>query len=127
MTAHRTLSRFHHLSAILNHVVKNQLDDVFAALADQTRRAIVADLARHGSRTVGELAAPHAISLPAVSKHVSVLQRAGLVDRRRDGRSQICTLNPRSLQSASAWLRHYDHFWNERIDALERYVSEEKP
>jgi len=98
---------------------------VFAALADPTRRAMVADLAAHGSRTAGELAAPHAMSLPAVSKHLTILERAGLLTRQRRGRHQVCSLNPNPLRDAADWLDRHYRFWTDRIDALDRYLSKE--
>lgn len=109
---------------MLNCVVNSGPGDVFAALADSTRRAMVADLATHGSRTAGELAAPHAMSLPAVSKHLTVLERAGLLTRQRRGRHQVCSLNPKRLRDAADWLDHHYRFWTDRIDALDRYLEE---
>jgi DNA-binding transcriptional ArsR family regulator len=109
----------------LNHVVKSQLDEIFGALADPTRRTMLADLAEHGSRTAGELAAPHAISLPAVSKHLSVLDRAGLMTRERRGRHQVFTLKPQALRDAAEWLERHERFWAERIDALEIFLKED--
>jgi DNA-binding transcriptional ArsR family regulator len=106
-------------------VVNSNSGDVFAALADPTRRAMVADLAERGSRTTGELAAPHAMSLPAVSKHLSVLERAGLLSRQRRGRHQVCSLNPQPLRDAADWLDRNHRFWTDRINALDRYLSKE--
>jgi DNA-binding transcriptional ArsR family regulator len=103
------------------------LDDVFGALADPTRRAMVAELARHRSLTAGELAAPHAISLPAVSKHLMVLERAGLIERRRSGRHQICSLKPQSLRDAADWLEFHHRHWTDRLDALDAYLAKEIP
>ena len=108
--------------AILHHVVNSCLDEVFAALADPTRRAMVSALA-DGARTVGELAAPHSMTLPAISKHLTVLRRAGLVTQRRSGRTQICTLTPGPLRDATAWLQLHQQFWTERIDSLERFLE----
>jgi DNA-binding transcriptional ArsR family regulator len=107
--------------AAKNHVAKNQLDSVFGALTDPTRRAMIADLVAHGSRTAGELAAPHAISLPAVSKHLAVLERAGLATRQRRGRHQVFTLAPQPLRDATTWL---EGFWDQRLDALATYLEE---
>jgi DNA-binding transcriptional ArsR family regulator len=107
-------------------MVNSQLDGVFAALADPTRRAIVADLARHGARTTGELAAPHAMSLPAVSKHLTVLERAGLLTRERKGRHQVCTLAAQPLSDAARWLERHHRFWAERFDALADYLTQEE-
>jgi DNA-binding transcriptional ArsR family regulator len=94
------------------------LDDVFHALGNPARRQILDTLAE-GQRTVGELAAPLDMSLAAASKHIHVLERAGLVFRTRSGRKQICQLNPKPLSNARDWLRHYERFWNDRLDALE--------
>jgi DNA-binding transcriptional ArsR family regulator len=107
---------------VVNSQTADRLDAVFAAVADPTRRAIVADLAR-GARTTGELAEPHAMSLPAVSKHLSVLERAGLVSRKRQGRNQVYELRPQPLSEAAQWLNRYHRFWTERIDTLTDYLE----
>jgi DNA-binding transcriptional ArsR family regulator len=99
------------------------LDATFGALADGTRRGLVATLA-HGDRTIGELAAPLPMSLVAVSKHVTVLERAGLLTRSRRGRATVCGLAPAPLAQAAGWLEPYERFWTERIDALERHLRE---
>jgi DNA-binding transcriptional ArsR family regulator len=109
---------------VVNSLAGGRLDAVFAAVADPTRRAIVADLARHGGRTTGELAKPHSMSLPAVSKHLSVLERAGLVSRTRQGRNQVYELQPQPLSEAAQWLDRHHRFWTERIDALAQYLEE---
>ena len=90
---------------------------VFAALADPTRRAIVARL-MEGRATVGELAEPFAMSLAAVSKHVKVLERAGLVSQEREGRLRHCRLEPAPLRDADAFLARYRPFWTSSLDAL---------
>jgi DNA-binding transcriptional ArsR family regulator len=108
-------------SITFNRVVE-QLDAVFHALADPTRRAMVRTLAER-EQTVGELAAPHPISLAAASKHVKVLERAGLVHRTVHGRRHVCRLEPRPLAAATDHLRFYERFWNDRLDALEAFVS----
>ena len=97
------------------------LDDVFSALADPTRRAILARLAR-GESTVSELAEPFDVSLPAISKHVRVLERAGLVRRKIVGREHHCRLKAQPLRQATAWLDHYREFWELRLDALEEHL-----
>jgi DNA-binding transcriptional ArsR family regulator len=102
----------------------DRLDAVFSAVADPTRRAIVADLARHGGRTTGEIAKPYEMSLPAVSKHLSVLERAGLVSRTRKGRHQVYELRPQPLSEAAQWLDRHHRFWSERIDALSGFLSQ---
>jgi DNA-binding transcriptional ArsR family regulator len=94
------------------------LDRVFHALADPTRRRMLRSLAA-GERTVGELAEPFQMSLAAASKHIRVLERAGLVRRTVQGRTHYCRLNPKPLSSAHEWLSFYERFWNERLDALE--------
>ena len=103
-----------------------QLDSVFGALSDATRRAILAELA-HGERTVGELAAPFEISRPAISKHLRVLERAGLVQRTPEGRISRCTLDAAPLQEAADWVERYRDFWEERFDALARYLETPQP
>jgi DNA-binding transcriptional ArsR family regulator len=93
------------------------LDGVFAALSDRTRRNMLRHLAG-GERTITELAAPFEMSFAAVSKHVRVLERAGLVHRTIRGRTHYCRLEPARLADAQAWLNFYTGFWNERLDAL---------
>ena len=109
---------------IFNHMVEYQtqdLDVVFGALADPTRRAILQRLTK-GNALVTELAEPFEMSLAAVSKHVQVLERAGLVYRQVIGREHHCALNPKPMQSASDWLEHYRAFWETRLDALEQFI-----
>ncbi len=101
------------------------LDSVFHALADPTRRAMLRSLAV-GERNIGELAAPHAMSFAAASKHVKVLERAGLVRRRVVGRSHICRIEPKPLAAAHVWLRFYERLWVESFEALDD-VLREKP
>ena len=98
------------------------LDRVFAAVADSTRRAILASLSDKPA-TITEIAAPFRVSFNAVSKHVMVLERAGLVRREIRGREHLCWLEPQPLREATAWLDHYRQFWNVRLDALEKYVA----
>lgn len=98
------------------------LDATFAALADPTRRAILARLAE-GSATVNELAEPFEISLPAVSRHLKVLQSAGLIDRRVEGQHRRCHLQVEALDAAASWIETYRKFWSERLDALEDYLD----
>ncbi len=107
-------------------MVKSQprLDATFAALADPTRRAIVDRLAKRGDCTVGELAEPFAMSLPAVSKHIGVLERAGLVERHRHGRTQRCRLaDTRRLAEAAAWLSDREQVWHNRLDRLAKTLE----
>ena len=98
------------------------LDRTFAALADPTRRSLLAQLAK-GEERVTELARPHAMSLAAVSKHLIVLEKAGLVKRRRDGRVQSMALDPRPMQEAQAWLERYRKFWEGNLDNFEKYLE----
>ena len=93
------------------------LDSVFHALADPTRRAMLRSLAER-ERTVSELAGPFRMSLAAASKHVKTLERAGLVRRQVQGRTHVCSLDPAPLSEAQDWLRFYERFWTERLDAL---------
>lgn len=99
-----------------------ELDTVFSALGDPTRRAILARLAL-GEAPVSELAAPHDMSLPAVSKHLGLLQAAGLVTKKRDGRVIRCRLSPRPLKDAAHWIAHTQRFWERRLDALAGYLE----
>ncbi len=99
-----------------------RLDAVFHALADATRRRIVDRLAR-GPSSVGELAAPFSISLAAISKHIDVLEEAGVVRREREGRFQRCHLAPEALDGASRFVEHYRTFWNSNLEQLADYVE----
>ncbi len=101
------------------------LDQVYGALADPTRRAIVAILA-DGEINVGSLAERFPISLAGVSKHVKVLERAGLVERTVLGREHRLRLNPEPLREASAWLEHYRTFWDNRLEALEAFLLKQE-
>ena len=98
------------------------LDETFSALSDPTRRKIVIALA-DGDRTVGELAAPFDMSLPAISKHLSVLERAGLITREREGRVRRCHLEREPLADAMQWIADYGRFWEESFDSLERLLA----
>ena len=100
----------------------DHLSTTFAALADPTRRAILARLAA-GEASVGELAAPFAMSLPAISKHLRVLERAQLIRRRRDAQWRRCTLRPDGLRAAADWLDQYERFWTESLDRLAQYLN----
>src|SRR5215210_9291777 len=99
------------------------LDWTFAALADPTRRAIVARLA-DGEANVTELAAPFDMSLPAISKHLKVLEGAGLITRGRRAQWRPCRLEPAALKQASDWLEDYRRLWEERLDRLDEYLRE---
>ncbi len=102
-----------------------QLDAVFAALSDPTRRRIIARLSR-GTASVGELAEPFEMSLPAVSKHLSVLERAGLIRREREGRIQRCQLDGRPLEAASDFIAQYRTFWENSLEQLARYLEDDE-
>lgn len=102
----------------------DRLDYLFGALSDRTRRKMVTRLAR-GPATIGELASPFDMSLPAASKHVRVLERAGLVRRSIDGRIHRCSLERKRLQDASAWLERYTTFWDETLASLAAFVEDE--
>lgn len=97
------------------------LDSVFAAVSDPTRRAILARL-QSGEMTVSEIAAPYEMSLHAVSKHIRVLESAGLVERDIRGREHFCRIDARPLREAASWIDHYREFWEQRLEALERHV-----
>lgn len=99
------------------------LDATFAALADPTRRAIIARLAQ-GEATVMELAQPFAMSQPAISKHLKVLERAGLIARGREAQWRPCRLEAGRLKEASDWLERYRQFWEQSLDRLEAYLTE---
>lgn len=103
----------------------DSLSTTFAALADPTRRAILARLAE-GEASVTELAEPFAISLPAVSKHLKVLERAGLIARSREAQSRPCQLEASPLKDAADWIDHYRAFWTESFDRLDKYLDELK-
>ncbi|WP_257463588.1 ArsR/SmtB family transcription factor [Archangium lipolyticum] len=101
----------------------DRLSTTFAALADPTRRAILARLAK-GEATVGELAAPFDMSLPAVSKHLKVLENAGLISRGREAQWRPCRLEGEPLRDVAAWLEHYRRFFDESLDRLGDYLQE---
>ncbi len=102
---------------------QRQLDLTFSALADPTRRAILARLSS-GEASVTELAEPFKMSLPAVSKHLKVLQRAGLIARGREAQWRPCRIEASPLKDVSEWLEHYRRFWEESLDRLENYLRE---
>lgn len=112
---------------MLNHMVEYlapQLDIVFHALGDATRRQMLRDLAK-GERTVSQLAEPFAMSLAAASKHIKVLEGAGLIRREVQGRTHMCRLEPGPLSSAHEWLGYYERFWSHRLDMLENLLRAE--
>src|SRR5690348_721709 len=99
------------------------LDRLFGALADPTRRALLARLTTEDALTVGELAEPFDMTLPAVMKHLNVLGEAGLVTRSKAGRTVTCRLAAAPLQDAMVWLSHYEAFWSGRLDRLAAHVE----
>jgi DNA-binding transcriptional ArsR family regulator len=101
----------------------DQLSTTFAALADPTRRAILARLAT-GECSVTELAEPFDMSMPAVSKHLRVLERAGLIVRGREAQWRPCRIQPRPLKAVAEWTETYRHIWEQRFDRLESYLQE---
>jgi DNA-binding transcriptional ArsR family regulator len=107
---------------LFNWTVKLSLDATFAALADPTRRAILARLAL-GETAVMELAKPFAMSLPAVSKHLKVLEHAGLITRSREAQWRPCRIEPRALKEVDDWLEHYRRFYDESFDRLDDYLK----
>lgn len=115
-------------SYIGNHMVTSstQLDRVFGALADPTRRALLARLAE-GETTVGRLAAPFDVSRPAISKHLRVLERAGMVRRTPEGRMSRCELDAGPMQEAAEWIERYREFWELQLDRLKCYVEGQRP
>ncbi len=101
---------------------QDALSATFAALADPTRRAILARLAT-GETSVSELAAPFSISMPAVTKHLKVLERAGLITRGRHAQWRPCKLQAQPLRAANGWMEQYRQFWDERFDRLDDYLN----
>jgi DNA-binding transcriptional ArsR family regulator len=101
----------------------DQLSATFSALADPTRRAILGRLAK-GESSVKDLAKPFAISAPAISKHLKVLENAGLIERGREAQWRPCKLQAKPLKAADAWISQYRKFWEERLDRLEEYLAE---
>ncbi len=105
--------------------MNDRLSQTFGALADPTRRAILARLAS-GEASVTELAQPFAMSMPAISKHLKVLQRAGLIARGREAQWRPCRLQAGPLQDVAGWVEHYRRFWQESFDRLDDYLREMK-
>jgi DNA-binding transcriptional ArsR family regulator len=101
----------------------DQLTATFAALADPTRRAILARLSK-GERSVSDLAQPFEMTLPAISKHLKVLEKAGLIERSREAQYRPCKLNAKPLREAAKWVEQYRQFWEERFDRLDDYLAD---
>jgi DNA-binding transcriptional ArsR family regulator len=106
-------------------MVEERLDTTFHALADSTRRGMLASLAL-GDKSIGELAEPFAMSFAGASKHVKVLEDAGLLSRRKVGRTHLISLNARPLEEAERWLRQWEKFWSVRLDRLQALVESDK-
>ena len=106
-------------------MVDNRLDTTFHALSDPTRRGMLASLAL-GERSIGELGEPFAMSFAGAAKHVKVLESAGLIERRKAGRKQICTLRAEPLAEAERWLKQWEEFWTVRLDRLQAIIEEDK-
>lgn len=107
---------------MMNEAREAELNHIFRALADPTRREMIRRLARQ-DLTVTELAMPYSMSLAGVSKHIKVLEEARLVRRTVRGRTHLCSLDPTTLASAYEWIRFYEAFWNDQLDALERELA----
>ena len=106
-------------------MVEQRLDTIFHALADPTRRGMLASLAL-GDKSIGELGEPFAMTFAGAAKHVKVLEGAGLIERRKAGRRQICTLRAGPLAEAEAWLRQWEKFWSASLDRLQALVEREE-
>ncbi len=104
-------------------VIQNsQLDLIFGALSDTTRRGMLAQLSQ-GETNITTLAAPYDMSQPAISKHLRVLEKAGLIERTRRGRDHIIRMNPEPAEAASNWISYYTQFWKEQFDAVDAYLK----
>src|SRR5437660_7940667 len=106
-------------------MVEERLDSTFRALADPTRRGMLASLAL-GDKSIGELAEPFAMSFAGASKHVKVLEEAGLLKRRKAGRTHVITLEAKPLEEAERWLRQWEKFWTVRLDRLEALIERDE-
>jgi DNA-binding transcriptional ArsR family regulator len=104
-------------------MLADQLSSTFSALADPTRRAILTKLSK-GDRSVSDLAEPFDMSLPAISKHLKVLEKAGLIQRSRDAQYRPCKLNAKPLREAAKWVEQYRQFWEERFNRLDDYLAQ---
>jgi DNA-binding transcriptional ArsR family regulator len=106
-------------------MVEERLDSTFRALADPTRRGMLANLAL-GEKSIGELAEPFAMSFAGASKHVKVLEDAGLIARRKQGRTHLISIDAKPLEEAERWMRQWEKFWNKRLDRLEALIERDK-
>jgi DNA-binding transcriptional ArsR family regulator len=105
-------------------MVVNAIDETFLALSDSTRRNILEQLMRRGSATVTELAEPFGITQQAISKHLALLERARLIEKRREGRQHFCSLRPAALEEACAWMDRHRALWNQSFDRLDVLLEE---
>lgn len=110
---------------MLNQMVDNRLDATFRALADPTRRGMLANLAL-GERSIGELAEPFDMSFAGASKHVKVLEDAGLIARRKVGRTHLIKIEAKPLEAAERWLRQWEKFWTMHLDSLEALIERDE-
>ena len=106
-------------------MVEERLDTIFRALADPTRRGMLARLAL-GDKSIGELAEPFAMTFAGASKHVKVLEEAGLIARRKQGRTHLISIDAKPLEEAERWMRQWEKFWNTRLDGLEALIERDK-
>ena len=113
------------LNVVMAKAAAKKLDRIFHALSDGTRRAILTEVSKR-ERTVGELAKSRPMSLAAVSKHLDVLENAGLIDRKKVGSFRVVSLRAESLKPANEWLSYYNQFWSDKLDALQAFVEKRK-
>jgi len=111
----------------MNHLPADRLDQMFAALADPTRRAIVERLAAKGEMTAGDIAAPFRVSAPAISRHLRVLEQAGIVERRVEKQWRYIRIKPDALAPVESWIDRQRRFWNSALDRLEALVATDTP
>lgn len=121
----RTLDKICERELSFNHMVESNfaLDRIFGALADVTRRDILIRVSR-AEHTISELAEPYAMSLAAIAKHISVLEKAGLITKRRSGKEKIIQIQPKTLEVVAAYLSEYEKIWSARFDALEKLLED---
>ena len=100
-----------------------QLDAIFQALSDTTRRGILMQI-RNGEETVSDIAARYDMSMPAITKHLNILENAGLIKRQKAGRKRMCRAEPQNLNNAMAWLEHYQQFWDNQLDNLKSFIEQ---
>lgn len=120
----RTLDTTSNYGLSLNHMVESNaaLDLIFGALADATRRDILKRVSA-AEYTIGELAKPYAMSLAAIAKHISVLEKAGLITKHRSGKEKVVRIKPEAIEAAAVYLTEYEKLWSDRFDALEKLLQ----